>query len=107
MRQPTFSELRILRTEMENFESWKKFGKNRENTWRFSFSDRFFRKILVKLSISYVVLMDFDRKVEFSLYQSNEVSVSVRRTKELGAFFQARRAIKNKIKWREKLVYNN
>jgi len=31
------------------FQSWQKFGKNRENAWRFSFSDRFFRKILVKI----------------------------------------------------------
>ena len=32
---------------MENFESWKKFGKNREIAWQFSFSDRFFRKMPV------------------------------------------------------------
>ena len=30
------------------FQSWQKFGKNREIAWQFSFSDRFFRKILVK-----------------------------------------------------------
>jgi len=44
---------------MENFESWKKFGKNRENSWNFSFSDRFFRKMPVSFSASYKVLADF------------------------------------------------
>jgi hypothetical protein len=33
--------------ELGIFQSWKKFGKNRENAWRFSVSDRFFRLILV------------------------------------------------------------
>src|SRR3989338_1114392 len=45
------------------FRAGKNLGKNRENAWRFSFSDRFFRKILVKLFPSYKVLGNFDRKV--------------------------------------------
>ena len=43
MRQPTFF------TPDKIFRDGLAFGKNRENAWQFSFSDRFFRKILVKL----------------------------------------------------------
>src|SRR3989338_8067361 len=57
------------------FQSWQKFGKNREIAWQFSFSDRFFRKILVKIFPSYEVLGNFVPKSKF------EVLVSIKRAK--------------------------
>jgi len=45
--KPNFSELEFLRTEMENFGSWKKFGKNREIAWQFSLATDFSVKCLL------------------------------------------------------------
>jgi len=61
MRQPAFF------TPDKIFRDGLAFGKNREIAWQFSFSDRFFRLTLVKLSISYAVLMDFVPKSKFEV----------------------------------------
>ena len=57
MRQPTFF------TPDKIFRDGLAFGKNRENAWHFSVSDRFFRLTLVKCLLSYEVLKSFVRKV--------------------------------------------
>ena len=69
MRQPTFF------TPDKIFRDGLAFGKNRENAWRFSVSDRFFRLTRVKCLLSYEVLKSFDRKVISGAFnQANKVS---------------------------------
>ena len=69
IRQPTFF------TPDKIFRDGLAFGKNRENAWRFSFSDRFFRLTLVKFVFSYEVLKTCVRRVIFSgSFQSSEQS---------------------------------
>src|SRR3989344_2969449 len=81
MRQPTFFRVAgILRDE-------KKFGKNREIAWQFSFSDRFFRKILVKFFSRYEVRENCDRKVIFSGSLFNQIMVEIRSQKKVKGSF--------------------
>jgi len=51
-----------------------KFGEIGENVWHFSVSDPISRLSGVMLSISYAVLMDFDRKVKFPFLQISAIA---------------------------------
>jgi len=72
LRQPTKFNGTELKSEMEI-----QFGKNWENAWRFSFSDRFFRKIPVIFSASLRMRCSsggFRPKSKFGVRQAKERS---------------------------------